>query len=62
MKTIHAFGWIRVVQWFQQQPKEFFAEGICWLLLPWDTFLSAYGDCFNGLCSFTQDNPQMGFI
>jgi hypothetical protein len=48
-----------VVQWFQQQPREFFVVGILRLVHQWDACLSAHRDYFNGVCSFTQNNPQM---
>jgi hypothetical protein len=33
-----------VVEWIKQQPKEFFADGICWLVHQWDACLNSYGD------------------
>jgi hypothetical protein len=35
-----------VVQWFQQQHREYFVEGIHWLVRQWYACLNAYGDCF----------------
>jgi hypothetical protein len=38
---------VLVVQWFQQQPREFFAEGIQRLVHQWDAYLNnAHGDYF----------------
>jgi hypothetical protein len=46
IKPIHVFRWALVVQWFQQQPREFFMKGILQLVRQWDVDLSAHGDCF----------------
>jgi hypothetical protein len=35
-----------VVQWFQQQPREFFIEGIHWLVRQYEACLSVHGDNF----------------
>jgi phage terminase large subunit-like protein len=35
-----------VVQWFQQQPEDFSAEGIHQLVRRWDACRNAYGDYF----------------
>jgi hypothetical protein len=50
-----------VVQWFQQQPRQFFAE-IHLLVGHSDACLNTLGDFFNGLYSFCQNNPQSRFI
>jgi hypothetical protein len=47
----HKFWWdedvkTTVIQWFQQQPKEFFAEGIHQLVQKWDTCPNNHSDCF----------------
>jgi hypothetical protein len=44
------------VQWFQQQPKEFFLEGIHWQVV------SPYMRFFKGLYSFAHSSTQMGFV
>jgi hypothetical protein len=33
-----------VVQWFQQQPREFFVEGIHWLVHQWNACFNTHGD------------------
>jgi hypothetical protein len=35
-----------VVQWFGQQLREFFADGICWPVHHWVSCLNACGDFF----------------
>jgi hypothetical protein len=51
-----------VVQWFQLQLREFFAQGIRQLLCQWNACLSARGGCiFNSLYS-AQNNPQTDFF
>jgi hypothetical protein len=49
-----------ILEWFQQQPREFFTEGIHQLVCQWDAWLM--GTIFNGLYYFAQNNSQMGFI
>jgi hypothetical protein len=61
MKSIRRLGLgeyftASVAQWFQQQPRQVFANGIHRLLLQWNAGLIAYGDYFNGLYS-SQNNP-----
>jgi hypothetical protein len=55
-------GFLKVMQWFQQQIREFFAEAIHLLLCQCVACLSTYGTVFNGFHSCVQNNPQMGFI
>jgi hypothetical protein len=43
-----------VVQWFQQQPREFFVEGIRRLMHQLDACLSTHGYFFNSLYFFIQ--------
>lgn len=33
-----------VVQWFRQQGREFFADGIQWHVHQWDSYLNACGN------------------
>jgi hypothetical protein len=46
-----------VTQWFQKHPRKFFVEGTHWLVHQWDAWLSTQ-IAFNGLYSFTQNNPE----
>lgn len=50
-----------VIQWFRQQPKEFFADGIHQHVHEWDSSLNANGDFSNSCNTFTHDQPQMSF-
>jgi hypothetical protein len=45
-----------VLQWFQQQPKEFSVEGIHWLVHQWDASTPMV-TIFNSLYFFAQNNP-----
>jgi hypothetical protein len=36
-----------IVQWFQQQPRMLFVEGIHWLVLKWEAFINTQGDYFS---------------
>jgi hypothetical protein len=45
-----------LVQWFQQQPKELYVEGIHLLVHLWNACLT-HGDCFNDLYSFAENHP-----
>jgi hypothetical protein len=35
---------VTTVQWFQQQHRHYFAEGISWLVCQWDACRNARGD------------------
>jgi hypothetical protein len=47
------------MQWLRQQPRESFVEGIHWLECQWKPSTTPMGYIFY---SFTQNNPQTGFI
>jgi hypothetical protein len=51
-----------VVQWFRQQPKEFFANRTRQLLHQWDSCLNARGDLFNCCKIFTCEHSRTGFV
>jgi hypothetical protein len=51
-----------VVQWFWQQPKDFYADGICLLVNEWNSCLNACGNFFNCYYNFIYEHSEMGFI
>jgi hypothetical protein len=57
--SVHVFGLLKkllksftirldkdMVQWFQQQPREFYVDGIYCLVCQWDACLNAHGSYF----------------